>query len=113
MPEVRIQYDSKSVKRNTIAHISQIIGTIVAVNLSCDEFPLLSEDISLTFHQYGPDDRHKNQIEIFIDAFETPERLEKINAITNKIRDMILANTLSHTTFFVWIRLTKGGFAKS
>jgi len=113
MPGVRIQYNPTVISGSTIIVLNMGIGEIVATNLSCGNFMLTSNDISLTFQPYGPYDRHQNDLEVHIDAFSCPSRLADINDRNDRMRDQIMQILPQGTTFFVWTRLTEGAFSKA
>jgi len=108
MPEVRVNYNPSRVRQDYLENLAGFIGKIIAENLCCNEAILGSEDISLSFHSYGPLDRHQNDLEIFIDAFELDGRIANIEHRNREIHRRVSAITPGNIFFFVWTRLSQG-----
>jgi len=110
MPEVRVKYRNSRLNQETLEKLSDGLGRIIAEHLGCTSINLSYNDISLSFLPYTTFDQHQNDLEILVDAFKYEERLINIDERNEKIFKAIEEILGPNISFFVWTRLTEGGF---
>lgn len=111
MPRVLVLYDRDTVDDEILTSISAYIGNIVSSQLSCKEYKLNPNNISLHFESYSPFDIHERQIEIYIEAFDMPSRSEVIDIRNNNMLYFLGKIIPADITFFIWTSLSHGAFS--